>query len=129
MDNTNEPVNKNSTDQNIVSIPTIRREQEIAPLSSVIRSSEPEMPGELKEFGVDVINQHQPNLTAEHQQAGISYSLYSAPVPTQYSSLQLPTREEAAQLSKGPIDNSGTWFGKLLSKLFKKSQQMEGVPA
>ncbi len=128
MDSTNEPVKPATIVQpdQPVAPPSVRREQEV--ITSYIRSSEPEMPaGELKEFGVDVINQHQPNLTKQHQQFGIAHAPEVAPIPTQASNIRIFTPEEEKVAQSASIGDSMRWFFEIIKKMSNKTQREGGT--
>lgn len=108
---------------NIVSAPGVQREHEVP--VSLIRPSEPELPAVgLQEFGVEVINQHQPNLTAEHQRVGIAPAPVITPIPTQVSELLILTPAERQQAKKVSIIESIKWLWKLVVKNETKPKQV-----
>lgn len=127
MDPTNEPVKSVIVAQSDpVPPPSVRREQEV--IASYIRPSEPEMPaGELKEFGVDVINQHQPNLTEQHYRSGIVHAPEVAPIPTQASSLRIFTPGEEKVAQGASIGSSVRWLFEIVKKMSNKTQREGGT--
>ncbi len=96
--------------------------KEQGPIEPFMQSSEVAVPSELKEFGVEVVNQHVPELPIQAHNAGVRLAGDVVPVPTHHSNLQIPTKEQAKKLSQGSTSDSETWLSKIWDKLFKKPQ-------
>ncbi len=126
MDTATEPIKTVpiSVDPNFQ--PGVRREREM--VSSY--SSEIQPPAnELREFGVEVINQ-EPNLTAEHTQVGIEPASVIKQVPAD-TSLQVLTKEEKQEAKGMSPSESFKWLIKLKEKVLgkPKPQLAEGGTA
>lgn len=94
--------------------------------------TQPEVPVELQEHGVEVVpDQEKPNLTEHHANIGIRHAKESVPAPTQVTSsshIQFPmTEEEALQIIKTTgTSDSKHWLAMLVEKVYEKMRFVHG---
>ncbi|MBI4089552.1 MAG: hypothetical protein HY424_02485 [Candidatus Levybacteria bacterium] len=73
---------------------------------------------ELKEMGIEE-KVDRPDLTKEHEKAGVRHAGPSIPAPTRLSSSSYPMSEDevSSKLKTGSGDDSGTWLAVLIKKV------------
>ena len=111
--------NVNVTPQEPQAAPSMKPEHE--PIGAFVKHSEaePTLPPEVSEQGVEVINQHVPNLSQEAKNAGVVHAKETA-VPNLNPLTTLPlTKEEEAIGLKGDKSNSLYGLAMLVQKLRK----------
>lgn len=105
-------------------VSSVRREIEIAahPSQEIAHSEQaPILSEEVKEAGVEA-TVLAPNLTKEHFDVGISHSPEAVKPnlePTGAVSFPM-TKTEAVSAERGRDDDSRTWFGTLLAKIYRR---------
>ena len=125
-----DPVQKpvNPADQVAPAVSSVRREIETvaAPNYDIQHSEqEPNIPTEVKEAGVEA-TALEPNLTREHFDVGIRHSPEAVkPSLETTGAVKLPmTHAEAVSATRGKIDDSRTWQGVLIEKIYKVRQML-----
>lgn len=98
--------------------------KEQAPVNPFVVSSEaPPAVGELKEFGVNVLNQERPQISEDIAQMGVSHAGPSVPAPATLSNIELSSADRQ-------VASKASWTDSirgLLELIVKKEKKQGGV--